>query len=133
MDANIAVTQITAAAVAAWGIQKLKESPYFPWISHTTSKWRARGASMISAIGIHTGISHVWAPEAATGGYILILHLPPIWDMVVTLWHWLGQYVMQEGWYQAAFNKVTITSDPTGPTIPVKVDSTGAVVVPAKP
>lgn len=105
MDANIVVTQFTAGAIAVWGIQQLKNSPKFPWLKDEGQKVIKRLSSIVAAIGIHTGISHVWQPGTIAGSHVLIINIPPLAVIAVTVWHWLGQYVIQEGWYQVAYNK----------------------------
>ena len=67
--------------------------------------------SVAIAIGIHTGISHVWNPGTAAGAGTLILVFPGWSVMAVEAWHWLCQYVMQEGWYRTVFNKPGMTTD----------------------
>lgn len=132
MDANIAVTQFTAAGVAVWAIQQLKTSKWFPLLQENGQKWLKRIVSIATAIGIHTGISAVWNQGQPPVGYQyqLIINIPSMAVILVTVWHWISQYVMQEGWYQVAFNRVTLTSEPAGRTIPAQVDAQGAMVVP---
>lgn len=115
MDANIAVTQFTGAAVFVWGMEQLKSWPWFPILKKEGQVWLKRGASIAAAIGIHTGISYVWNPPQITAmdqGYNLLIHIPPLAVIVVTMWHWLGQYAMQETLYQATSNKVMVTNGP---------------------
>lgn len=131
MDANIAVTQFTAAGVAVWAIQKLKTSNYFPLLEEKSQTWVKRLASIGTAIGVHTGIGFVWnagtTPEVA---HVLIINIPPWSVIAVTAWHYISQFVMQEGWYQVAFNKVSLTTSAVGPTVPVRIAAGGAIVVP---
>lgn len=135
MDANIAVTQFTAAGVAVWIIQKLKTSPYFPVLQEKSATWIKRLASIATAIGVHTGVAAVWNQGTPPSGYQyqLIINIPSVTVIMVTVWHWLGQYVMQEGWYQVAFNKVTLTTHPVGPTIAPQITAQGEIVVPKQP
>lgn len=106
MDANIVVTQFTAGAIAVWGIQQLKAAPWFPFLKMEGQRWSKRIINIGSAIGAHTGIEHVWSPGISPGWHRLVIDIPPLAIIVVTLWHWLGQYVMQEYMYQLAYNKV---------------------------
>jgi hypothetical protein len=112
LDANIAVTQFTAAGIAAYGIQVLKKSKWWPLLSEQSSTWIKRLYSIVTAIGVHTGIGAVWNQGAPPVGYKyqLILNIPAFSVIVVTVWHWISQFVMQEGWYQVAFNKVIGTN-----------------------
>jgi hypothetical protein len=139
MDSNVVVTQITAAAIAAYGIQKLKNSPLFPLLSERSATWVKRGYSIVAAIGIHTGVGAIWNPALPNGlaggdGYNLLIHIPPVIVVITTVWHWICQFVLQEGWYQMAVNKLSITSQPqSGPAITPKVTAQGAVIVPVEP
>jgi hypothetical protein len=132
MDANIAVTQFTAAGVAVYALQLLKQSKYFPFLKNDSARWVKIAYSIVTAIGVHTGIAAVWTHSDAPVGfqYQLVINIPPISAMAVEVWHWIGQYVMQEGWYQVAFNRVTLTSSPHGMTVPAQVTAEGALVVP---
>lgn len=107
MDANIAVTQFTSAAVAVWAIQQLKNASWFPWLKNQGQVIAKRLVSVATAIGIHTGISYVWNTGEVSGSHVLIITIPPLAVILVTVWHWLGQFVLQEGWYQAIYNKTS--------------------------
>jgi hypothetical protein len=135
MDANLAVTQFTAAGVAVWAIQQLKNASWFPWLKQNGQAWGKRLVSIATAIGIHTGIGYVWNGGTPPAGYQyqLIINIPAVSVIAVTVWHWISQYVLQEAWYQTAYNRVTLTSRPVGPTVPVQVTSEGAIVVPKQP
>jgi hypothetical protein len=114
MDANIAVTQFTAAAVFVWAMQRVKASPWIPFIKNEGQVWLKRGASIVTAIGVHTGISHIWNPTPSVqgGGWDLMIHIPPVMVIATELWHWLGQYAMQETLYQAVANKNVAAAPP---------------------
>jgi hypothetical protein len=105
MDANVAVTQFTGAAVFVWGMQVLKSAKWFPLLKTEGQIWIKRVASVVAAICIHTGISHVWNPGTAPGSHVLIINIPPLMTMLVEVWHWVGQYAMQETIYQATGNR----------------------------
>ena len=105
MDANIVITQFTAGAVAVWGIQQLKQATWFPFLQMEGTKWEKRLINIASAISAHTGIEHVWNPGISPGWHRVIIDIPPATVIVVSLWHWLGQYVMQEYMYQVAYNR----------------------------
>jgi hypothetical protein len=108
MDANIAITQFTASATFVWAMQQLKNASWFPLLQKEGQIIFKRAASILAAIFIHTGISHVWNPGTVPGSHVLILTIPPLSVMAVEVWHWLGQYVMQEGWYQLLYNKLSV-------------------------
>jgi hypothetical protein len=55
--------------------------------------------------------------------------------IVVSLWHWLGQFVMQESWFQLIYNRIgmTTTTAAAGPTIPAQVTAEGKILTPTVP
>jgi hypothetical protein len=115
MDSNIVVTQFTSAAIFVWAMQKLKAAPWFPWLKREGQLWLKRGASIAAAIGAHTGISHVWAPGPASipGSHMLVFTIPPAAVIAVTVWHWIGQYAIQETIYQGVSNRSPAAIDST--------------------
>ena len=135
MDANIAVTQFTAAGVAVWAIQKLKTSAWFPLLQENGQRWVKRIVSIATAIGVHTGIGFVWNPGTTPEvAHVLLINIPPASVIVVTIWHWISQFVMQEGWYQVAFNRISLVSaSEAGPAVIPKVTARGEMVVPDPP
>lgn len=105
MDANIIMTQFTYSAVVVWGMQRLKSASWFPLLQAGQAKL-SRSVSVIAAFFGHAGISYVWDPSIdASGMRHLAIAIPTLWGAVLLMWHWLGQYVMQEMVYQAAANK----------------------------
>ena len=105
MDSNVVVTQFTGAAMFVYAMQQLKGASWFPLLKQQGQIWVKRGASIVAAIGIHTGIEHVWNPGTIPGSHVLIINIPPLAVIAVTMWHWLGQYAIQETLYQATGNK----------------------------
>lgn len=106
MDANIVVTQVSSAAVVVYVIQRLKTAPWFTWIQNDSQVWIKRGASLVAALGVHTGISYVWnAAPGNAGAHVLAITVPPLTVIAIGVWHWFNQYVLQELVYQATTNK----------------------------
>lgn len=106
MDANVAVTQFTAAGIVVWFIQQLKTAPWFPLLKKNEDLIRKRALSIIAAFAVHTGISYVWSPGSVPGvAHVLMINIPPVSVLAVSVWHWLSQFVMQEGWYQVTYNR----------------------------
>jgi hypothetical protein len=105
MDANIVTTQFTAAAIFVWGMQRLKAAPWFPLLQQEGQRWIKRCTSIVTAFFVHTEISHVWSPGKIEGSHVLIISIPPFAVIAVSVWHWLGQYAMQEVMYQATLNR----------------------------
>lgn len=103
MEANVVMTQFTSAAIFVFAMQKLKAAAWFPLLKHEGQVWQKRAASIGTALGVHLGISHVWNP-APDGYHQLIITIPPLAVIAVGLWHWLGQYAMQETMYQVVSN-----------------------------
>ena len=124
---NIIATQFTSSAVVVYVMQRLKSASWFPWLQHGSATV-SRAVSVVAAAAVAIGINYTWNPQ--TRG--LLITIPTRWGLAIGIWHWLNQFALQETIYQATVNKVSVTTVPTGPTAPVKVDSTGAVVVPAK-
>ena len=116
MDANIAVTQLGAAGVVAWGLQLLKQSKYYPWLTRESASITKRLYSVACAIGVHTGIAAVWNAGTPPVGfrYQLIINIPPIMVMLVTVWHWAVQFMFQEGWYQTVITRMAVPNVTTG-------------------
>jgi hypothetical protein len=105
MDANIVLTQFTSSATAVWAIQQLKNTRYFPWLHAEGQIVAKRLLSIASAIAIHTSISYVWNPGTQPGWHALVITIPPLSVIAVEMFHWLGQYVIQESFYQVVYNK----------------------------
>lgn len=114
MDSNLVVTQFTSAAIFVWAMQKLKMAPWFPWLKQTGQLWIKRAASIAAAIGTHTGISHVWSSgtSAMPGSHILTITIPAASVIAVTVWHWLGQYTIQETIYQSTGARAPLAAPP---------------------
>jgi hypothetical protein len=125
---NIFITQFTSSAVVVWIIQKLKGAKWFPFLKHgeaSVSRVWSIGAAAITAIGIN----YTWNPQ--TRGLLIVI--PTMWGLLLGIWHWLNQFVLQETVYQATVNKISVTTTPSKPAIPMAIDAAGAVVVPKAP
>src|ERR1700758_2257301 len=100
MDSSIVLTQFTSSATAVWAIQQLKNAKWFPWLHAEGQIIAKRFLSIASAIAIHTSISYVWNPGTTAGWHVLVVTIPPATQIAVEMFHWLGQYVIQESYYQ---------------------------------
>jgi hypothetical protein len=130
MDANIVLTQVTAGASAVWILQVLKNWKAFPLLQ-SGQKYASRTASVIAAFFIHGGVSYTWDPQLdVNGNRHLVLAIPTFLVFITYIWHWFGQYTLQELMYQGTINKSGITTDATGAT-PARVSPSGDVVVSA--
>ena len=110
MDSNVVITQFTSSAIVVWGLQELKNATWFPWLQKKAQTWTKRGASIVAAFGVHTGIEHVWNPGTVAGTHVLLITIPSLSVIAVGIWHWIGQYAMQETVYQATYNRNTSES-----------------------
>lgn len=107
MDANIVLTQFSSTAIFVWGFQQLKNAPWFPVLQDKGQKLIKRTLNVFAAIFIHGAIGYTWNPTYDANGYRhLDLAIPTTGVLLLSLWHWLGQYVMQESWYQIIYNRV---------------------------
>ena len=113
MDANglsnLAVSQITLGAVMSWILQALKNAKWFPILQQDGTKVANIIAAIISSGVAITGLTYVYDPQAHT----LLIQNFGLALVANAVWHWLTQYVMQEGWYQVMFNKVESTVTPS--------------------
>lgn len=110
-SASVLFSHFTSAALVVWIIQVLKNAKWFPWLQNEGQVWTKRIVSIFGALAAHTGINYAWH----TGGtlpsgvqYQLILNIPPLSILAQFLWRWAGQYVLQHGWYQLVYNKVSV-------------------------
>ena len=106
MDANVAVSQFTGAAIVVFIMNQVKAAPWFPWLGKEGQVLRKRFVAVLAAITVHTGIHFIWNPGTGEVWRQIVINLPAPWVMVVTMWHWFGQFAMQETIYQATSNKV---------------------------
>ncbi len=102
---TLVVSQITLGAVASWVLQALKNSSWFPLLSEESSKVAKIAWGVVASICAITGLTYVYDATAHT----LLIQNFGLGLVANAVWHWLTQFVMQEGWYQVVFNKV----DPT--------------------
>lgn len=104
MDSNLLASQVTLGAVFAWLLQLAKRTSWFPVLQEDSARVVKVLFSAVTSLGAITGLSFAYNATAHT---LMIGNLS--WAMVLpSLWHWLTQFIIQEGWYQAVFNKATI-------------------------
>jgi hypothetical protein len=107
--ASVLFSHFTSAALVVWIIQILKNAKWFPWLQNEGQVWTKRIVSVVGALAAHTGISYAWHSLAtATGGYQLIVTIPPIQIIGQFVWRWAGQYVAQEGWYKLVYERLSV-------------------------
>jgi hypothetical protein len=97
-DVSLPLTHVTSAAIVVWGINKLKSASWFPFLQ---KNWTIvnRTFSVVAAFGVSIGISYQWSANAS-GGHQLVLQIPGLAALVLSLWHVLNQYVLQETLFQ---------------------------------
>ena len=126
MDSNIVLTTITSSALFVLLIQWLKNSSWFPWLQHG-QKWASRIASLLLATAGSLGVGYVYNSASRS---LTLTNLPTVWGILIWLWHIANHFALQETIYQSTVNKISVTTTPTGPTLPAQVTAQGAVVVP---
>lgn len=93
--------QLTVSAVIVFGLQILKKSEWFPWITHQTDKTNrllAVGLAGLAAIGIHFSFDTV-------AGVLTISGLK-LGTILNGGWAWLQSFATQEFVYRASAKKV---------------------------
>lgn len=100
MDASSSVffSHLTSAGIVVWAINKLKAASWFPLVQKDAA-YLNRAFSFVVALLVTAGISYSWVTDA-NGAHTLTLNIPTLSVLAVGLWHALGQYVLQEGWFQ---------------------------------
>jgi hypothetical protein len=113
--ASILSTQISVAAIVVWAFQQLKKAKWFTLLRDGGQKWTQRTISIIAALFSHGGISYVWNPVLNAQGNRTLSFAIPAWSVIVLgLWHWAQQFIFQESWYQAAYNRFGLSSLASG-------------------
>lgn len=118
-EANIVLTHFTSAAMVVYIINALKSAPWFPWLQ---KEWNVlnRVASVAAAFFTSIGISYVWTAHP-DGTHQLVLDIPTWSVLLLSLWHWLNQFAMQETIHQMTKRKVVLVPAQTEqPPVPVK-------------
>lgn len=84
--------QIPVALVLLYVQNWMKRQAWMPWITYETSRVNNIVAIVLSGlatIGIH--VAHTGTLSA---GSTITFTLPPLSVLVVSLWHWIQQYVL---------------------------------------
>jgi hypothetical protein len=105
-SASVLFSHFTSAALVVWLIQVLKNAKWFPWLQNEGQIWTKRLVSIAGALAAHTGINYAWhSLAAASGGYQLIVTIPPLQIVLQFVWRWAGQYALQHGYYSMVYDK----------------------------
>lgn len=126
--ASVLSTQVTAAAVTVWVLQKLKDAKWFPLLQHG-QKSISRATSLIVSAFVSIGIGYTWTKNP-DGSHVLMLAIPTLPILAIGTWHWLQQFAYNEIIYQSTVNKLSVTTQPSGDTAPLRVTQDAQVVVP---
>lgn len=102
---------VVIGAAVTYGIEWLKESPYFSWI-HVDSTKVNRAVSVVIALVIALGIQ--WSGDAHAGWVITV---PPLESMKGAAWEFMQQFFAQQIVYDAVLNKARPVA-PLPPTPP---------------
>lgn len=95
------LTNLTFAAIASFIIERLKNAAWFPFVQQEGTLIASRILAAITAFASASGIHYAWSSDHTT----LTLTNLSLATIGVALWHWLGQFIVQEGWYQAVISK----------------------------
>jgi hypothetical protein len=95
---NVVFTHFTAAGLVVVTMNWLKNASWFPLVQKDAVKLN-RAFSMALALAVGIGIRYVWTP-GTEGTHILTLTIPSWSVLAAGLWHSIGQYLMQEGFFQ---------------------------------
>lgn len=97
---NLVLTQLTTSAVITYGLEKLKESKYFPWLTAETKNLN-RLASIVLAGAGALGVHAAWDPSNHT---LMITGL--YWTSILHgAWDWIRSWVSQQLIYDMAVQK----------------------------
>lgn len=101
MDAQLGVAGSTLGStlLAVGGLQVLKNWNKFPVIQKG-ARVANRAASIIVAFFIAVGI-HLTFTGSAGSGWVFNGSIPPLYTILVAMFHWASQYIFQETGYSA--------------------------------
>lgn len=100
---------VTLNAIGVWVIQLLKQSKFFPWLTDQTSKLN-RIASLLVAAGA-AGVSIV-TNHIGPGQFSIAISGLTAGTLAHFVWHWLGNYAVQKGFYKVAFAQPPVLTVP---------------------
>ena len=86
-------TQLTLSAIATWALQRVKDSPSFPWISAHTKSLNRVVAVVLSGL-TSLGVTFTGTGSLQAGGTFLVT-IPGAMVILIGLWHWLQSFVLQ--------------------------------------
>lgn len=98
-EANVLFTHFTAAALAVVLMNWLKAQKWFPLVQKDRAILN-RIFSAGVALAVTVGITYTWSSTTG-GGHQVVIVIPSIAVLGHNLWHWVGQYMMQEGYFHA--------------------------------
>lgn len=100
MNEHVFISQLTSAAIVVYGIQKLKEAKWFPWLTdttHTLTRITSAFLAVIGAIGVHVAFDQHSGILTVTGLTVTTI--------LSGAWHWANQYALQQMIYDSVLNK----------------------------
>ena len=98
---NLPLDEFASGASLVWLLQILKR--FFPWLEGIEG-WITRIISIVWAFVSTLLVSWEWDTTAG-GNHSLTLVLPTLAAVWTFLFHWLTQFAIQEGVYQATVNR----------------------------
>lgn len=103
METDI-TAHLTTGAVVVYVIEYLKRSQWFKWLS-ADSATTNRIVSGLAAAAMAFGIS---ATGSADTGWVI--HVPSLAVLMVGIWEWAKQYVLQQVLYDSVVQKAGKTA-----------------------
>lgn len=91
--------QLVFAAIASWIIQLLKQSKWFPLITTETQSLNKLFAGFVAALGT-AGILFTQSWDGSTHTLVITLSGLSAGNVLMFIWHWLGQYIYMKGAYK---------------------------------
>lgn len=102
--------QLVIAVVAAWAIEQLKQSKYFPFITQETSKLNRAVAALLSALGtVGILVGHTWSPQTHT--LTITISGLSLGSVLTFAWRTFGEYIYMKIFYHAAL-KPSVPASP---------------------
>jgi hypothetical protein len=106
-DTNLVITHVTTSALAVAGIQWLKNSPLFPWVTKEKNLL-LRLLAIATAAASALSINYTWNP---TDHSLTITGLT-LSGIGMAAWAWIKSFALQELTYRAVKPSTTSASVP---------------------
>jgi len=95
---------LIANAVFTWLIQRVKDSPWFPWINRETQTINHL-LSALAATLLAAGIAATSSWDISTHTFVLTISGLTLANVLHFSWSIIGNYVMQKGWFKVLYGQ----------------------------